>query len=198
VLQMASFFDYRSDISDLLEQHPTLAKDFDCLRQELDPSSPSIGKRLQIQQDAIRRRNRVAKDLEDILQQIRQKPGFQTFLRAESEEYLLSAAQEGPIVVLNATQLRSDAILLTNEQVMSIPLPRLSHTSIIKHLGTGTCRGCGIMHDYKVKKELMELTTDDNGSKRELLEWLWRAAVQPVLQELGFYPKAVDPLPHIW
>ena len=31
-----------------------------------------------------------------------------------------------------------------------------------------------------------------------MLRWLWQAAVQPVLQELGFFPKAADPLPRIW
>jgi len=53
--------DYRSEISDLKEQHPMLAKDFDSLRQELDSPFPStesfsgipIGKRQQIQQVAI-------------------------------------------------------------------------------------------------------------------------------------------------
>jgi len=39
--------------------------------------------------------------------------------------------------------------------------------------------------------------TDDNETKREFLEWLWKAAIQPVLRELGFYPKALDPLPRI-
>ena len=130
-----------------------------------------------MQQAAVRRRNKVAKDLDDILHQIRQKPGFQTFLCAESEEYLLSAAQEGPIVVLNTTKLRSDAILLTQARATSIPLPHLSHTSVIKHLGTRIY---------------------DSEAKRDMLEWLWKAAVQPVLRELGFYPKAVDPLPRVW
>ena len=40
--------------------------------------------------------------------------------------------------------------------------------------------------------------TKDNEVQRELLECLWKAAVEPVLGELGFYPKAVDPLPRIW
>ncbi|RPB27039.1 hypothetical protein L211DRAFT_780416 [Terfezia boudieri ATCC MYA-4762] len=137
--------DYRSDISHLKENYPTLAQDFDSLRQELD--SPF--------QRAIHRRNKVAKDLNHLLMQIRQKPGFESFLRAESEAYLLLAAHKGPIVVLNVTKLRSDAILVT---------------------------------------------------KAQLLEWLWKAAVQPVLRELGFYPgpkevggkPPVDPLPRIW
>ena len=184
--------DYRSDISDLMEQYPALASDFDSLRQELDsPFLPMISlsrsdtsmqtvskdNRVQIQQVAIARRNEVSKGVDNILRQIRQKPGFQTFLLAESEEYFLTAAQQGPIVVLNGTELRSDAILVTKEQVTSIPLPKLSHASMHKYLGT---------------------STNENGLKREMLEWLWKAAVEPVLRELGFYPKAVDPLPRIW
>ena len=115
-----------------------------------------------MQQTTIRQRNKVAKDLDDTLQQIRQKPGFENFFRAKSKESLLSSAYEGPVVVLNATELCSDAILITREQITSISLPQL-------------LRG-----------------------KRILLDWLWKAAVQPVLCELGFYPKVVDPLPLIW
>jgi len=177
--------DYRSDISDLMVHHPTLAQEFDSLRQELDSpfSSPgsldmSVDQRLQAQQSTIRRRNKVAQDLENILLQIRQKPGFENFLRAESEAYLLSAAQEGPIVVLNVTELRSDAILLTKAGVTSTALPHLSHTSMIKFCSAST--------------------DTDNEAKRGSLEWLWKAAVQPVLRELGFYPQLVNPLPRIW
>ncbi|RPB20526.1 hypothetical protein L211DRAFT_893267 [Terfezia boudieri ATCC MYA-4762] len=104
--------DYRTDISDLMEQHPTLAKEFDSLRQTLDsPVPPTVfsdtskDKLLQIlaQQALIERKNKAAQDLDDILSQTRQKPRFKNFLREESEEYFLSAAQEGPIVVLNVT-----------------------------------------------------------------------------------------------
>ena len=194
--------DYQSDISDLMQHHPTLGQAFDSLRQELDsPFPPSVSicspfpspgsnmtinvarlspnERLQAQQFAIRRRNTVAQDLDNILVQIRQKPGFENFLRAESEPYLFSAAQAGPIVVLNVTQLRSDAIILMNAKVGSIPLPHLSYASMIKYYITSAA-------------------TLDNTLHRKFLEWLWKAAVQPVLQELGFYPDKVDPLPRIW
>jgi len=184
--------DYRSDISDLMEHCPTLAHDFDSLRQELDSPIPSqdssdmsLDQRLWSQQGVIRRRNKVAQDLDNILMQIRQNPGFENFLRAESEAYLLSAAREGPIVVLNVTELRSDAILVTKAEVKSISLPDLSHASMSNY--------CGI-------------SIGNNEDMRELLEWLWMGAVQPVLRELGFYPRPkgvggqpqVEPLPRIW
>ena len=63
-----------------------------------------------------------AKELDDILEQIWKKPGFENFLCAASEESLFLAAEEGPVVVLNVTELRSDAILLTKARVTSIAL----------------------------------------------------------------------------
>ena len=135
-----------------------------------------INQRLQAQQAAIYRKNKVAGDLDDTLTQIRRQTGFENFLRAESEADLLSAAQEGPIVALNVTELRSGAILVMKAGVRSISLPHLSHASMVRH-----CRG-----------------SDGNEVKRELLQWLWKAAVQPVLQELGFYPQEVNPLPRTW
>ena len=173
--------DYRSDISDLKEHYPTLAQNFNSLRQELDSPFPSLGssdlpkeQRLQVQQSAIHRRNQVAKDLDNILSHIRQTSGFENFLRAESEMSLLSAAYDGPIVVLNVTELRSDAILLSKSDVSSIALPQLSHASMMKY--------CGASSDVH----------------RESLEWLWKGAVQPVLQNLGLYHTSVDPLPRVW
>ena len=136
--------DYRSDLSHLLEKQPQLARAFDSLRLELDSPFPSIDqfsdvsndKRIQMQQTAIRQRNKVANDLDEILQQIRQKPGFENFLRAESQQYLLSSAHEGPVVVLNVTKLRGDAILVTREQITSISLPQLSHDAVDRHFGS--------------------------------------------------------------
>lgn len=97
----------------------------------------------------------------------------------ESEEYLLLVVYEGPIAVLNVTELRSDAILVTKGHVESISLPLLSHASVKQYLGKG-------------------VVEDGNGNKRALLGWLWKAAVQPVLQELGYFPQIVHPWPRIW
>ena len=121
---------------DLMEQYPTLAKDFNCLRQELDSPFPSpqsfdmlvnSNQYLRTQQAAIHRRNEIARDLDDILLQIREKPGFENFLLEHSKEFLLSAAAEGPIVVVNVAEHRSDAILLSKSQVTSVALPNASH-----------------------------------------------------------------------
>lgn len=83
-----------------------MAGGFDFLRQELDSPFPSLellhipnNERLEAQEAIIRRRNRAAHDLDHTLELIHKKPGFEN-LRIKSEKYLLSAAEEGPIVVL--------------------------------------------------------------------------------------------------
>ena len=105
----SQLLDYRTDISDLMEHYPMLAHNFDSLRLELDSPIPSIpldmpaNQKVWAQQSAVHRRNKVAQDLDHVLLEIRQKHAFRHFLLAESEEYFLSAAQEGPIVVLSVT-----------------------------------------------------------------------------------------------
>jgi len=49
------------------------------------------------------------------------------------------AAQEGLIVVLNTTKLRSDAILLTNEKqvLLSLSFPMMYSVCILKNAGYG-------------------------------------------------------------
>ncbi|KAF8415201.1 hypothetical protein BGX38DRAFT_1246249, partial [Terfezia claveryi] len=39
---------------------------------------------------------------------------------------------------------------------------------------------------YRINSRYLGKSTDDNKVKREMLVWLWKAAVQPVLRELGF------------
>lgn len=85
------FLDYRTDISDLMEEYPTLAKEFDSLRQTLDSPVPSSstessdtskGKLLQIleQQAIIDRKNKAAQDLDNILFQNSAETRIQEFL----------------------------------------------------------------------------------------------------------------------
>ncbi|KAF8430063.1 CHAT domain-containing protein [Tirmania nivea] len=166
---------YRSDISDLMDQYPTLAKDFDSLRQELDspfpfpePSNMPKSKRLQIQ-TAIHQKIKLLKI------SMKYSSGFDKNLVSK-----ISCLQNlRNIYLLNVTSLRSDAIVLTEEHVTSIALPHLSRASMFKYFSQSA-------------------VADVNEVKRELLEWLWKGAVEPVLRELGFYPKKVDPLPRIW
>ena len=85
--------------------------------------------------------------------------------------------------MLNVTRLRSDAILVTKREIRSIALPQPSLSFLEEH-------------NYLFTSPTH--ATDDNKVKRKLLDFLWKDIVQPVLQELGFYPKKAHPLPRVW
>lgn len=85
------------------------------------------------------------------------------------------AAKNGPIVVLYATKLRSDAILVREDSITSIAIPRARLTTklMVQHLTYST---------------ISPSRGGPNKMLRKLLSWLWVAAsaMQPVLQGLGY------------
>ncbi|VTO92598.1 unnamed protein product [Fusarium graminearum] len=104
---------------------------------------------------------RQTNDIDALLDEIRHNPGFEDFLTAPTKENVKNAASYGPIVVINVSQLRRDAILVERDQIRSIPLPQLT----IEYL----------------KSNSQEIHT----VSPKVLEWLWDTIVEPVLNELG-------------
>lgn len=71
------------------------------------------------------------KELDECIYIIRQLPGHQRFLLGPTLNELKEWACEGPIVVVNVTDVRSDAILVTSSGVNSIRLSKLTETDAI-------------------------------------------------------------------
>ena len=129
----------RSDISELAAEHPELARQFQQLRNQID--SPSRTSELGMIEDQVARVNSdsnsatfiskgsrtVYKQFEDLLEYIRSLPGFENFLQGPSEVELRSLAKGGAIVVFNVSDIRSDAFLITPDQIRSVPLPLITH-----------------------------------------------------------------------
>uniref|UniRef100_A0A0B7JU05 CHAT domain-containing protein n=1 Tax=Bionectria ochroleuca TaxID=29856 RepID=A0A0B7JU05_BIOOC len=84
-----------------------------------------------------------------------------------------SAAAYGPIVVINVSDYRRDALIIEKDKLHSIILPHLERQHL-EHLG-------------KITKY-----------EAEMLEWLWEAIAEPVLGVLGFDKPPMDgQRPHI-
>ncbi|RKK68576.1 hypothetical protein BFJ69_g13502 [Fusarium oxysporum] len=88
-----------TDVTELSEYHPQIAES----GAEGDPlgSKPKRNDRHQ-----------ASFDLDDTIGQIRLLPGFEKFLHPPPVEVLNSAASTGPIVLINSSVHRSDAILI--------------------------------------------------------------------------------------
>ncbi|CAI6337695.1 unnamed protein product [Periconia digitata] len=175
----ASLDEMRIDLLGLEKEHPELAKKFTQLRDELQP--PNIQGRISSRESYTTldlktdRRYIAANELDKLIATIRQLHGFGDFLRHPSEEDMLEAGKHGPIVVVNASRYRCDAILIDEHQIRSIKLSKLTH------------------------RDIKEKTNHQDLRSAAVLKWLWDTVAFPVLEELGFMESPpADIWPHIW
>ncbi|KAF5551222.1 30S ribosomal S17P protein [Fusarium mexicanum] len=163
----------RVDVLDLEQSHPALAGRFLELRQVLDAPIQS-GDSVSAQVIA-NRRGEASEELENLIGEIRKHPGFRDFLESPNEDDYRAAASSGPVVLINLSKFRCDAILVEQHQIRSLPLP-----------------------DLTVDK-MNEKESQDSLTSPSMLKWLWDIAAGPILQELGIQgPPPDDDWPHIW
>ncbi|KAL9572387.1 hypothetical protein ACKAV7_003588 [Fusarium commune] len=173
-----SLDEMRADIKSLEEQCPDLARKFVTLREQLSASSAS-GKTLDTEDPEWNvdesRRHEAGDEFERLLEEIRQQPSFETFLLPPSESEIKFAAERGPIVIINTSMLRCDAILVESHQITSVPLTDFNRCDMIEYVKNGTFRS------------------------DEALQWLWDCVASPVLNALRFdKPPSEGDWPHIW
>ncbi|MFE4920843.1 CHAT domain-containing protein [Streptomyces sp. NPDC056661] len=170
----AQALDSRGDLSDLREQAPELAERFRTLTAEFETDTTSD-------------RVALADELDAVTDRIRALPGMERFLRPPLLTDLTAQAHEGPIVYVNVSRHRCDALIITPDGVRSRALDRLSEETVshrVHALHTAFAEG----------RLAAEQTIHDT------LEWLWDTVVGPVLGELGLTaePAADGPWPRIW
>lgn len=177
------------DLWSLNHSHPELAARFISLRDKVDLRSkpgliqrPSRSEYSRPSQPMSTRETRAtqsygaAQDLERIISEIRSCPGFQDFQRPVTELAIKKAATCGPIVVINISDYRCDAIIIQEHSVQVMPLLALKKVDI---------------EDKVRASELGNLRT---------LQWLWYTIVGPVLDALAFKPMgpSTTEWPHMW
>ncbi|KAF4453288.1 TPR domain-containing protein [Fusarium austroafricanum] len=150
-----SIEDLRGEITSLKNKYPDEAEQFSTQRDELD-------KPMTDDSDSSRRYERGNK-FGELIERIRQLPSFEDFLRVPSEEAMRMAATEHPIVVINASRYRCDAIIVLPDCIRSIALRDLSFERLQK-----------------------QPRHRDSISDPYVLSWLWEAAMKPILDSLGF------------
>ncbi|GAB3141481.1 CHAT domain-containing protein [Amycolatopsis stemonae] len=169
-------FDARSDLTELRERDPELAARFTTLTTTLGTDD----------EDSERRR-RAAAELDEVLDRIRELPGLQRFLRPPSLDALCAEAAAGPIVLLNVSDHRSDALILTADGVVVQPLP--------------TCSRAAVAEQARALAAAQRPGADRREANRAvvpILVWLWENVTEPVLRALGLDVPAVGEPPRIW
>ncbi|KAL2011079.1 hypothetical protein VTN00DRAFT_3797 [Thermoascus crustaceus] len=185
--------DMRTNLSDLSQKHPDLAKQFEYLRDELDfnPYSQDIAeieKRFYDEewtQGGTMRRQYLHSKLNALIQEIREQPGYSAFLLPPTADEMMAAARAGPIVVINISHYRCDAILIQPHQITALQLHQMTLEEVeIRAEGLRAAAP----FSFQPQRQLLSL-----------LEWMWAVAARPILEELGIRnPPTGDNWPRIW
>jgi hypothetical protein len=165
----------------------------------------------------------LAREWDDLIEQVRHLDGFADFLAPPEPADLLAVAGRGPVVVVNVSRWRCDALLVGPTGVEVVPLgvtlqdtvaradgylavlrsaeradrERLSAPSAG---GPGGGRG-GARRRLAADRAVERAHEQVDAMLRDLQTWLWDAVAEPVLSALGFTgtpPGDVAAWPRIW
>jgi len=188
---MSQALETRSDLSDLAARHPVLARRYTELRNRLDgpDGNPGIlattasadeGRATRPLGDTFRDRPQVAEEFRRVISEIREQQGFESFMLPPTAAELARQAAAGPLVVINASPDRSDAIIVRASGMAAVSLPELQDglPSRISALRSGTRAA----RDADTMRERLAGQNAIFG----VLEWLWDALAAPVFSELGW------------
>ncbi|KAJ5711932.1 hypothetical protein N7488_006088 [Penicillium malachiteum] len=178
----------RSEISNLAQSYPEAATEYDRLRNEVNTTTPDLEgddfrlTRTQKLLEAVTK-------LEECIRSIRALPGLERFLLGPSLSELMHHAAEGPIIIVNVTELRSDAIIIQVSGVDTIELPQLIRSKTTEWIKQSlTTYNDPIERGKKNKRYL------------EILKWLWMSCVELILDKVFRQTEHPDQgeLPRVW
>lgn len=116
-------------------------------------------------------------ELDKLLQRIRQRPGLSGFGQRATVHEMALAGLPAPVVLLNVTDARCDALILTGTGIDALPLPQLTLEDALAQAARFT-GAVARRNDYAL---------------RSVLAWLWDAVAEPVLLHLGYSTPADGP-----
>lgn len=170
------------------------------------------------------RRMALAREWDALVEQVRKLEGFEDFLRPPRLETLLPAATDGPVVVINISQWRCDALIVTTAGVEVVELPQLSAEALAEKVSNylrALHQVDGAAHNLHVawqcyesgdrsleaisqytqaKRAVQDTERDRDETLATVLAWLWDEITDPVLTALGLVstPEQDQPWSRLW
>ncbi|MBB5157999.1 tetratricopeptide (TPR) repeat protein [Saccharopolyspora phatthalungensis] len=170
----------------LAQEHPNIAADLQRVRRQLDYLPDNL-LAAAVRRKAVHRQRRLADEWEQLVDEVRRRPGFGQYLEPTAFEQLSGAAAEGPVVLLNVSAYGSHALLVTAGEAVGLTLPNLDIRSTAKHTR-------------------LLLEANSAADVWAVLDWLWRSVAAPVFNVLSYYhvtaygrvPAENQRWPRIW
>ena len=161
---------------------PEIAEELAAVQVALDDAEQSSGPAIS-GRDLAARRSRLARQRTAVLDRLRADPGLQDLVGPPRLDELLAAGSPGPVVIVNISEYRCDALILSAGQVRAVPLPRLTRQAVAEQVQT-------LLEAADAMK---------SGEVDDVLEWAWDCVVEPVFAELGLTePPPAGQETHLW
>ncbi|KAF9634677.1 hypothetical protein BFW01_g5572 [Lasiodiplodia theobromae] len=197
-LILGHLIDRKDDLAVLQEKHPDFARRYQELRhkafRQIDAEKLS-----ESWESMMEDRRKAHAMMQECEKEIRRNPGFENFQQPPPLEELQKSAADGPIIVINISSSSADAIILTTSHLEALSLPGMTGDvpEIFQRVLGRYRSGVNTSLDpgRNVEKDVSE------PHSTQLLTWLWRSCVFPVLvrlQELGALPETSGDPPRVW
>ena len=193
----AQTLDSRSDLTVLRAREPELAAQFEDVRDQLDSADVSIpplelGMGVAAARHSGRSTPEARQNLElawnDILTRIRRVDGFSRFLEPPAFADLAPAGDEGPVVLINLSSYRCDALLIISRTVHVVPLPDVDPAAVRRQAAV-------LIPELR----LGNVDTPDDADPAKVIEWLGRNVLDPVMVRIAHAGPTPGDLPlRLW
>ncbi|WIV55924.1 CHAT domain-containing protein [Amycolatopsis nalaikhensis] len=177
----------RGDLADLSARAPELARRFAELRD--DPAlTGSVTAVAPDGAEHLDRRHELAREWAGLVATIRAEYGDAALFRSPRFADLVPAAADGPVVAINVSRYRCDALVLTASGVRAVALPGLELTDLVERAGEFlqaldvACGGAKTAAELDAAEQTVAATID----------WLRSTITLPVMATLD------TPVPRIW
>jgi CHAT domain len=148
------------------------------------------------------RRMALAREWDDLVGQVRALDGFEDFLRPPRLETLLPAAEGGPVVILNVSRWRCDALIVTTSGVEVVELPDLTQDDVVAQAqayldAVGARQGETERGAFRRDVDVMVPDAVEVALDR-CLRWMWDGFAAEILEHLGGTTTPTGDWPRIW
>ncbi|KAL9113599.1 MAG: hypothetical protein Q9227_002337 [Pyrenula ochraceoflavens] len=190
-----SLFDRREENQDLQERSKEHYEELKRLEADLEAASSESAVYNADEQESSRaadERLRISRNLDAVVEEIRSMEGFERFRLPPVKAELLKIARSAPIVVINPTTLRSDALIIRGSGIQVLCLTKLTLEDArtqVTSLHSALDQAANVAAKAAARPgryagELRRKHGEVNKAMRRLCPWLWTSIVEPVLMSL--------------
>ncbi|MDY7084005.1 MAG: CHAT domain-containing protein [Actinomycetota bacterium] len=154
------------------------------------------------------RRMTLAREWDELVEQVRALDGFSDFLRPPRLEALLPAADGGPVVIINVSRWRCDALVVRTSGVSVVELPNLRQDEVVSEVEAYLDAVQGRQAETLDGRYARDTSARDldpavganpvEAALDRCLLWMWDAFAADVLQHLGHTEPPTGEWPRIW